>query len=62
MKLTTLNLIQIGWNEMNGLTVSFLELEINCRYRSLLGINISRDFFYFDILFISIKVFNFETY
>lgn len=55
-----LNLLEIEWNCHNGLIASILHLDFNKPNidSALLGINISPDFLYIDILFMTIKVFD----
>jgi len=55
-----LNLIEIEWNCYNGLIASIIHLDLNKPNidSALFGVNISPDFMYIDILFMTIKVFD----
>jgi len=46
-----LKLIEIGYNFWNGITFELLSIEIENFEGSLLGFNIGKGFFNFDILF-----------
>jgi hypothetical protein len=58
--MNTIDLIEIEWNCYNGLIISILYLDLNKLNidSSLIGIYISKDFLYIDILFITLKIFD----
>lgn len=56
--MSTLTLIQAEWNHYNGLVFQLFYIETGKFEGSLFGINLSRNFFYIDIFFKSIKVFD----
>ena len=55
-----IDLIEIEWNCYNGLIISILYLDLNKPNidSSLIGIYVSKDFLYIDILFITLKIFD----
>ena len=54
------NPVKIGWNCYNGLIISIFHFDLNKPNidSSLFGLNISSNFIYLDILYITIKIFN----
>jgi len=51
--------ICIEWSAWNGFTLSIFEVETNMLdNKSLLSIYFSKDFFYFEIAFITFKIFD----
>ena len=56
-----INIINCEWNCYNGFVFNIFELELYKPINidsSLFGINVSRNFFYIDLLFIKIKLFD----
>ena len=64
IKMYRINLIDVEWNCHNGLIMSVLRVELDKPNidSGLLGIYVSRDFLYLDILFIKIRVFDKNEY
>jgi hypothetical protein len=53
--------IRLEWNDINGWLFNILFIETYMPFRlssSLFGINVSKDFFYIDLLWKEIKVFD----
>ncbi len=50
--------INLEWNMWNGVCFEILHIDYGKLDRSLLGINISKEFFYIDLLYFNIKIFH----
>jgi hypothetical protein len=53
-------LLDIEWNCYNGFILSIFHLDAGSIDSALLEINVSREFLYIDLFFITIKVFDKE--